>query len=63
MHVMYIYLSVHGFKNGLFEILVPYNIYTDTEIISLDETVINVRRNKSWQPFLKWPLNQYGNKK
>ena len=32
-------------KNGLFEILVPQNIYLHTTIISLDETVINVRQN------------------
>ena len=33
-----------------------------TTIISLDETVINVQRNKIWPPFFKWPLNHYGTK-
>ena len=35
-------------------------IYTHTTIVSLDETVINVRRNQIWRPFFKWPLNHYG---
>ena len=38
--------NLENAKNGILEILVPYNIYIHTQIVSLDETVINVRRNK-----------------
>ena len=40
-------------KNCLFEIPVPYSIYTHTKIISLDEAVINVRRKKMLAAILK----------